>query len=355
MLGARTQRALENLMKQAKPRQDRLDQQEWSRFWSRGTVTTFEGHFAGNYDGEIVEFWHSVLEPLNDRAVVVDLATGNGAVALLIAAWAREHDRQLLITGLDTAAIDPARVREARPELAADFDAIELIGGTPLEATGLERGSVDLLTSQYGYEYGDTAAGSREAARVLRAGGSLAMILHNADSAILRQAREGLAQVSYCLEEQRLVHLAERMVKLFRALKPGGSGPGGLHWSPGALKVRESFMDAAERVGQRAKTPAAREADAGFIEFLLPSVMQIVERSREPDAETLERAWAGLHAEVETYRLRMADLTSAALDAQGIERVSRELAEAGFENIEVRPLHYRATTLLGWTLTSNRA
>ena len=342
-------------MKQASAQRHRLDHEEWSRFWERGTVTTFEGHFAGNYDGEIAAFWHSALEPLDDGAVVVDLATGNGAVALLIAAWAREHGRRFSITGLDSATIDPARVRAARPELAADLDAIALIGGTPLEATGLDDASVDLVTSQYGYEYGDTAAGSREAARILRPGGRLAMIVHHADSAILRQAREGLAQVAFCLEQERFLHLAERMVKLFRALKPGGTGPGGLHWSPGAVKVRESLLDAAERIERRAQTPAAREADAGFIEFLLPSVMQLVERSREPDAKTLERALAGLRAEAETYRLRMADLTSAAQDAAGIERISGEFANAGFQNIDLSPLHYGGAMLLGWKLTANRA
>ena len=342
-------------MKPARAQRDRLDHEEWSRFWQRGTVTTFEGHFAGNYDGEIAEFWHAVLEPLPDGAVVVDLATGNGAVALLGAAWARERGRRLAITGLDMAAIDPVRVRAARPELEADLDAISLVGGTPLEATGLEPASVDLVTSQYGFEYGDTAAGSLEAARILRPEGRLAMILHHAESAILAQAREGLAQVRFCIEEEGLVDLAKRMVKLFRALKPGGTGPGRLHWSPGALKVRESLMATAGRIEQRARTPEAQAADAGFIEFLLPSVMQIVERSRGAGDKAVERAWTGLSAEVETYRLRMADLVSAALDADDIERVAGELRDAGFNDVTVGPLHYRGATLLGWTLTARRA
>lgn len=341
-------------MKKTSTRRQRLLDEEWSRFWSRGTITTFEGQFAGNYDGDIADFWHAALEPLNDDGVVVDLATGNGAVALLAAAWAREQGRRLSITGVDFASIDPAVVSAARPELAADLAAITIIGNTPLEATGFEPGSVDLATSQYGFEYGDSAAGSLEAARILRPGGRLAMILHHADSAILRQAHEGLAQLSYCLDEERFIHLAERTVKLFRALKPGGSGPGGLHWSPGALKVRESLMDAAERIAERGRTETARETDAGFIEFLLPSVMQLVEQSRKPDAKTLQRAWAGLYAEVETYRLRMTDLTSAALDADGIARIVKQLEKAGFEDTHVNPLHYRSTRLIGWTLTSTR-
>ncbi|MEL7373866.1 MAG: class I SAM-dependent methyltransferase, partial [Pseudomonadota bacterium] len=273
------------------PQRDRLGREEWARFWARGTVTTFEGHFSGNYDQEIAEFWHQALEPLDDGACVVDLATGNGAVALLMAAWARTQNRSLAITGVDYAAVDPEQVRAARPELAADLDAITLIGGTPLEATTLDAGSVDLVSSQYGYEYGDTAAGSREIARILRPGGRLAMILHHSDSAILQQAQEGLAQLDFCINKTDFVRLGQRMAKLFRGLKPGGTGPGKLHWSPGAIKIRESLLDTAERVQKRGETPTARATDAGFIEFLLPSVMQIVERSRQTDDASLARVW----------------------------------------------------------------
>lgn len=342
-------------MKKNKSHRQRLRKEEWSHFWSRGTITTFEGQFSGNYDGSIAKFWHSVLAPLHDQAVVVDLATGNGAVALLMAGWAREHGRRLTISGIDAAAINPNVVRHARPELAADLDAISLLGDTPLESTGLDDNSVDLLTSQYGYEYGQTASASREAARIVRSGGNLAMILHHAESAILRQAREGLAQLSYCIEEERLIHLAERSVKLFRALKPGGPGPGGLHWSPGAIKMQDTLLAAAKRIEQRGKTAAALAADAGFIEFLLPSVMQLVERCRTLDEKSLQSAWASLSGEVETYRLRMADLSSAALDAAGIERIADELKAAGFDDLCWHPLHYRDSLLLGWTLTARRS
>ncbi|MEM8626715.1 MAG: methyltransferase domain-containing protein [Pseudomonadota bacterium] len=318
-------------------------------------MTTFEGHFAANYDGEIADFWQSVLEPLATGSVVVDLATGNGAVALLAAAWARGEGVDLAITGVDSATIGKEQVRSARPELGSDLDDIALVGNTPLEATGLATASVDLVTSQYGYEYGDTAAGSIETARILKPGGRLAMVLHNTESAILKQAHEGLAQVAFCLDEERMLSLAQRMVKMFRALKAGGQGPGGLHWSPGALKVREALIDASERIEKRANTPVARSTDAGFIQFFLPSVMQLAERAREFDTATLEGAWRSIEAETETYRHRMADLRSAALDEAGIARVASELETAGLEDIVYTPLIYRQVTLIGWKLTANKA
>lgn len=334
-------------------RRNRLDAEEWSRFWQRGTVTTFEGHFSENYDAEIRDFWWAEFERIPHGARVVDLATGNGAVALLAAQFAREHGKSFRITGLDSAAIDAARLAEARPALAQDLAAVALHGGVPLEATGLEPGSVDLVTSQYGFEYGDTAAGSREAARILVPGGRVAMITHHDQSAILAQAREGLAQVAMCLEQERFVHLARRMVKLFRGLKPGRQH-GRLNWTPGAVKVREELMAAAGRLERHARDPEVQRKDAGFIEFVVPGVLRLLEQSRALSLQRLEQAWGEIEAEAETYRLRMADLVSAARSQAGMEEICSQLAAAGLVEATFAPLSYRGGTLLGWTLTARK-
>jgi SAM-dependent methyltransferase len=332
---------------------DRLDAEEWSRFWERGTLTTFEGHFSENYDAEIRDFWWAQFADLPAGAAVVDLATGNGAVALLAARFAREHERAFSITGIDSAAIDAARIRAAWPALAPDIDAIALRGGVPLEATGLADASVDLVTSQYGFEYGDTAAGSREIARILRPGGRVAMIVHHADSAILSQAREGLRQVAMCVAEERFMRLGRRMTKLFRGLKPGPQR-GGLNWTPGAMKVREELMAAAARLERHARRPEVQREDAGFLEFVVPAVLRLLEQARGLSPANLERAWGEIEGEAEAYRLRMSDLVSAARDEAGMAQGQGEMAAAGLAGVAMAPLRYRGDTLLGWTLVAHR-
>ncbi|NGP52964.1 class I SAM-dependent methyltransferase [Thioalkalivibrio sp. XN8] len=331
----------------------RLDAEEWSRFWERGTVTTFEGHFRGNYDAEIRDFWRAAFAPLPAGAAVVDLATGNGAVALLAAEFARAESRPLQVVGLDSAAIDAQRLEAARPELAADLAAVTLQGGVRLEATGLEPASVDLVTSQYGFEYGDTAAGSREIARILRPGGRVAMVIHHDGSAILSQAREGLAQVRMCLEEERFLYLGRRMIKLFRGLKPGPQR-GGVQWTPGAIRLREELMAAAARLQQHARRPEVRRADAGFLEFIVPAVLKLLEQSRALSPAALEQAWGEIEGEAEAYRLRMADLVSAACSERDMARIGTEFAAAGLEDAAWVPLLYRGELLLGWTLAARK-
>ncbi|HRP35812.1 MAG TPA: class I SAM-dependent methyltransferase [Gammaproteobacteria bacterium] len=331
----------------------RLDRDEWTRYWARGTVTTFEGHFSGNYDAEIRDFWWRQFETLADGSTMVDLATGNGALALLAASYAREHERSFTIVGVDSAALDVARLRAALPGLAADLDAVTLRGDTPLEDTGLPAATAGLVTSQFGFEYGDTAAGAREAFRLLRSGGRLAMILHHADSAILSQAREGLRQVELCVERERLLAQARLLIKLLRPARRDPSGRR-LVLSPGAEKVRDDMLAAVERVRAYAARPEVQTEDTGFIEFMVPAVMRLVDQSHGVDPRRVQQAMAGLAGEIEAYRRRMTDLVSASRSRADMELVRAQLADAAFADIQLEPLYYGGETLLGWALTATR-
>lgn len=331
----------------------RLGREEWTRYWARGTVTTFEGHFSDNYDAEIRDFWWRQFAALPAAATMVDLATGNGALPLLAARYAREHDRRLTIIGVDSAAIDVAALRAASPGLAGDLDAVQLLGDTPLEATGLPAAGAELVTSQFGFEYGDTAAGAREAFRLLRSGGRLAMILHHEHSAILSQAREGLRQVELCVTSERLLKRARLLVKLLRSARPDPSGRR-LALSPGAGKVRDDMLAAVERIREYALRPEVRAEDTGFLEFMVPAVMRLVDQSHGVEPRRVEQAMAGLEDEIESYRRRMADLVLAARTAADMERIRDQLADAAFVDIEHQPLYYGGDTLLGWALTATR-
>lgn len=331
----------------------RLGRDEWTRYWARGSVTTFEGHFSDNYDAEVRDFWWRQFASLPEDGTLVDLATGNGALPLLAARYAREHGRRLSIIGVDSAAIDVEALRTALPDLAVDLDATRLLGDTRLEDTGLPAAGADLVTSQFGFEYGDTAAGAREAFRLLRSGGRLAMILHHADSAILSQAREGLRQVQLCVDGERLLARARLLIKLLRSARrdPGGRR---LILSPGAEKARDDMLAAIQRIREYAARPEVQAEDTGFLEFMVPAVMRLVDQSHGAAPHRVEQAMAGLADEIESYRRRMSDLASAARSGTDMDLIEEQLADAAFADIVREPLFYGGDTLLGWALTATR-
>lgn len=208
----------------------RLTPSEWGRYWQRPTVTTFQGHFPDNYDGEIADFWHGIFARLPAAARIVDLATGNGALLLLARAHAREHGRRFDLTGVDLADIRPRDALRGRLALFEDLGAIRFVGRTPLERTGLPAAGFDAVISQYGFEYAPPAEAAAEAARLLAPGGMLALVVHHGESALVRQARAGLEQAHHALVSQQLLEHAGRMLR--RLQRAHARGPPGARGRP---------------------------------------------------------------------------------------------------------------------------
>ncbi len=161
----------------------------WSTYWARGALTSLPEDFRGNYDGEIADFWHSLLADLPESAEILDACTGNGALALLAAGYAHDHDRSLNITAVDAAHIQPGRAVAEHADLAYLVDRIRFVDRTPLERFEAESARFDLIASQYGLEYCDQPVVAPRLAAMLRPGGRLAMLCHALDSDMLATMR----------------------------------------------------------------------------------------------------------------------------------------------------------------------
>jgi ubiquinone/menaquinone biosynthesis C-methylase UbiE len=158
----------------------------WSDYWSSGALTSLPQDFRSNYDGEVAEFWRARFAEHGGSARVLDVCTGNGPIAILAAAYARDHGLDWRVEAVDAAHPDVEIIAEHH---GVDTDLIERIrfqGGTPIESLPYESKSFDLITSQYGLEYADLDQAAAELARVLSPGGILAFVHHAADSDMIR-------------------------------------------------------------------------------------------------------------------------------------------------------------------------
>lgn len=169
----------------------------WSDYWSRGCLTSLPQDFAANYDGELRSFWQRHFAWVPDGGRLVDLCTGNGAIALLAAEYAREHGQPLDITAVDAARIRPDLIAAQFPDQASLLERIEFVSGVRIEDLALDR-QFDLAASQYGLEYCAHEPAARSVAGLLKPGGRLVMVCHAGDSDIL-------AYMSREREEYRLL------------------------------------------------------------------------------------------------------------------------------------------------------
>lgn len=150
----------------------------WSDYWSSGYKTSFFG--ATNYEGEIKAYWQNLVEAIDKPARVLDLCTGNGALASLLAEAVVGQDVE--IVGVDSATINPESA-----EVALADSSIQLIGNTRVEKLPFENEYFDLVVSQFGFEYTDLELCVAEVGRVLKPSGLFHAVCHSSDSGIFAE------------------------------------------------------------------------------------------------------------------------------------------------------------------------
>ena len=290
----------------------------WSRYWASGALTSMPEDFRANYDGELAAFWAERFSGLPESAALLDVCTGNGAIALLAARWAKEKGRDgLEISAIDAARIDPAVIAARWPEAADLVPGIRFLPQSPLETLDLPAASFDMVSSQYGLEYCDLRLAVPRLVEVLKPGGLLVMLAHDLSSAM----------VSTMESEARDYALLET-IGFMRLLK---------RWQAGVL-------DAGAIQAGLSSAARALSSTSPIGGQILPQVFQSCQAllAMSPGQLLAQRATAGGYFEqLEAGRLRTADMLRV---NQQIGQGDGWLAwfdEAGLELVETRPMMYR--------------
>jgi SAM-dependent methyltransferase len=173
----------------------------WSDFWGAGGAGPESGCLPKalqRIDAVQRRVWAQAATPLRPRARVLDLATGDGAVLGKI----RAHRSDLKLIGVDSAERLPPGPR-----------GVTLKPRVPMEALPFAGGSFDLVTSQFGFEYGDQPAIAREIARVLVQGGQYCLVVHHADGPIVAHNRARRGGLGWAVEGSGLLTQAKALAQ----------------------------------------------------------------------------------------------------------------------------------------------
>jgi SAM-dependent methyltransferase len=205
----------------------------WSQYW-REAAGTGSGCASGaaGITAACARLWREFAATLPRSASVLDLATGNGAVLGHIGGVRPD----LRLTGVDSA-LDLGRGREGTPRLMA---------GVAMEQLPFDAASFDAVTSQFGFEYGDTDAIAAEVARVLRPGGVLRLLIHHAGSPVVAQGIARAEQLRWALAPGSPLEQAVKFAAA-RQLAPLPLPPA-LRGAPGEAARRFSGPSAAAEI-----------------------------------------------------------------------------------------------------------
>ena len=293
----------------------------WDRFWSYDRLSSFgTGKGAGNYGEAIAGGWRAFFASLPAGARVLDIATGNGAIAVM----AVEAGDKLKVTGADLAAVRPAAfVSKSKHALSQ----IRFLADTPAEALPLDDGSFDAVTSQYGIEYSDMERSVLEAARVLAPGGRLRFACHAVEGSIAADTRRAIADADFLLEEVDLTGSASACFTAVLDVERGrATGP----FAQTAAQARyAAFRDALKAVADRAQTAA----DADMLASVHRSLTDLFQQRQSQDEAALEGQIQALKAEVEAHRERERALLAAALSGEQMAALTQPLNDLGLADV----------------------
>ena len=309
---------------------ERLSSEQWTRFWEKGTPTTFFGSFDKNYDGKIADFWNSQFDKLLEHARILDLATGNGALAVLAAGYSEQQKKTLSIIGIDSAEIDPSGIVRSQMNSIVRGK-IKFHSNRNMENTELEDHSVDLVISQFGFEYGDPEKVVEEASRVLKRKASIALLMHRRGSVIHRQSKDALKEVNQCNESELHALLSELLRRLQKVSDSGGDPLTDTR----AAKLRDRVNKTTGRLHEEMEN----FKDPRHIGYFLTNSMvifrpQFANHSLEDKLNLLRE----VREETDSYESRMKDLQSAVLSPTDIDKLGKLMIRQGFQVTLSEPL-----------------
>lgn len=316
------------------PEQEGRRRKAWSAYWSAGPLHSCAGSFADNYEGPIAAFWREVFSALAPGARVLDLATGNGALPLLL--WnQRRDDATLHIDAVDLASLAP------RWHAPSTHPNIVFHPGVAMEALPFEAASFDLVTSQFGFEYAAREAALAEVLRVARPGGGIALVMHHAGSVLCEVARHEVAHARRLLAADGLLARARAVLPWFARAR-AGQPPVGV---AAADHDRAAYNAALQAL--------AAEAAAAAVPDLLLEAREHVHRQVAgvgADPAPALQDLANYAEALDAAALRSEELIAHALDEAGVQAMAARIAAARpGARIDIAPLA-QAEGLLGWSL-----
>lgn len=289
----------------------------WAGFWQDEPAAE-SGATLANLAPELRDCldapWHAFAAGLPARARVLDLATGGGVVLDLL----RRHRGDLALTGVDAAPKLPKR------------RGMTLRGGVWLDRLPFADASFDAVASRFGIEYGPLPAGAAEAARVLRPGGALCLLVHHAQSNVLRHNRERRDALQWAAHDSGWASKAANVARTRMAA---------------ALPVPPAFRAAAADAALRFPGQSAAW------EFLT-GLAQVLELGPRSGAE----AGVGqLVVRADGELARLDALIGAACDADRLAELTGALARGGVQLAPVRTVDEPGGAPLAWVVEGRKA
>lgn len=295
----------------------------WSLYWQQDRLHACVPVSDVASAAELAAAWRAFFAALAPGCRVLDLGTGNGAVALEAVTASSAMPAPLEIHGVDLADIAPARCAQSAAQALAS---VHFHPRTAMESLPFADAGFAAVSGQYALEYSRTAESVPEILRVLQPGGCFRFLLHAGDSVLERRSRLQRQQARAILDSPLFVQLRATLEAIVVAESRGS--PASLEAAKLAIAGLGATLTALER-------RFAIDDDHSLPDELLAAVRQLPALRQRVDLAGLLAMADDILARLAARAARLAAMEAAALDLAGTEDLARLFADHGADGVVI--------------------
>ncbi|TCO77895.1 class I SAM-dependent methyltransferase [Chromatocurvus halotolerans] len=316
----------------------------WSLFWQADNLRACAPVYPVSGGSSLDEAWRGFFGQLPADAAVLDIGTGNGALALLareaLGSFAEVH-------GVDVAEIDPTTFVSSEEGLQS----ITFHPGVAMEQLPFGDDCFDAVVGQYALEYSDMRRSVAEVLRALKVDGRFRFLVHASGGTL--EARNVLQQrqAQTLLESPLFQDLRRLLPAMMHAQTLEATGSAA---ADAALQLARTEIDRFSDTLTRLEEHFANEKDTDLVTRLFLAVRQIPAGRLKYSLSDLLKQASDLEARLEAQALRLQAMVDAALDDARLSQLQRDLLDRGATHLEIGEATSASRGLLGYWISGQR-
>lgn len=293
----------------------------WSNYWnSTQALNSFaEGKQGEGYQHEIAEFWQQQFSQLPEKGTIVDLGTGNGAVAVLAQEFSQKHNYDWTVSGLDAANINPHKLKVKDKEIEHLLHSINFIPNTHIEKAPFEPESVDAFVSQFAFEYSDLTKSLDHCVSCLKPNGLITLLSHHPDSHISKDSAAGAQVIDYILRESPAFLQADLLLDLAKQKTKSHQMQ---NWpsNPSRQKITSTLHWIFKQLTER----FSKSADTEFwCKSTIEQITNIFKQIGSVHPSQLKQSLEKTYLNLEAHKQRLLDQGEASLSEKRVEEIQQ--------------------------------
>jgi ubiquinone/menaquinone biosynthesis C-methylase UbiE len=304
----------------------------WDQYWNTLAKSTISDYDKNIYGNTLRKDWIKIIEKYAGKHNILDLACGNGDLALIAYSVTKTKDCSNKIYAVDYANINLNEHIQGRDAL----DYISWLPNTRAENLPLLDGSIGLVISQFGFEYTKTSEMIITLSKVVKLDGYVNLLIHHDKSFICKQTKIEVACYNAILNDENLFITAKSLIRE-AAIKKG------------TLTSENLRNEINEKISRIHKSYNNCTAIIDFIKVLkiyLNNLKSIHKKDYWDRFDSLELAF-------QSHYQRLKHMNQSIYSRPKIDRLIHDFSCSGFRclNIEV----YKTDVgILGWWLSFKR-